>query len=42
MSDRVAVMHGGTITDTLEGSAATQEMILEPALGHVAPAGAAS
>jgi len=42
MSDRIAVMHGGTITGMLEGRAATQEMILERALGHVAPAGAAS
>ncbi len=42
MSDRIAVMHGGSITGILDGSAATQEMILERALGHVVPAGAAS
>jgi len=37
MSDRVAVMHGGTILGTLGGAEATQEAILELALGH-APA----
>ena len=40
MSDRVAVMHGGTIVGTLDRSEATQEAILGLALGH--PAGAAS
>jgi len=34
MSDRIAVMHGGRIMDTLERGAATQEKILEKALGH--------
>ncbi len=42
MSDRIAVMHGGTITAILDGKDATQEVILERALGHLAPAGAAS
>lgn len=32
--DRVAVMHGGTITGTLGRDEATQERILELALGH--------
>ena len=34
MSDRVAVMHGGKITGVLNRADATQEMILELALGH--------
>jgi rhamnose transport system ATP-binding protein len=34
MSDRVAVMHGGTIVGTLEGAEATQEAVLGLALGH--------
>ncbi len=34
MSDRVAVMHGGTIVGTLDRPEATQEAILELALGH--------
>jgi rhamnose transport system ATP-binding protein len=42
MSDRVAVMHGGTITGVFDSAAATQELILERALGHGALAGAAS
>ena len=33
MSDRVAVMHGGTITGILGRSEATQERVLELALG---------
>ncbi len=33
MSDRVAVMHGGTIVGTLDRAEATQESILELALG---------
>ena len=37
MSDRVAVMRGGTIAVTLEAAAATQQGLLELALGH-APA----
>jgi len=35
MSDRIAVMHGGTIVGTIDRSAATQESIMELALGHV-------
>jgi rhamnose transport system ATP-binding protein len=34
MSDRIAVMHGGTIVGTLDRAGATQEAILELALGH--------
>ena len=34
MSDRIAVMHGGTIVATLDRSEATQEKILALALGH--------
>jgi ABC-type sugar transport system ATPase subunit len=34
LSDRVAVMHGGTITGTLDRAEATQERILDLALGH--------
>ncbi len=41
MSDRVAVMHGGTIVGTLDREGATQEAILELALGHVRSCGAA-
>jgi rhamnose transport system ATP-binding protein len=40
MSDRIAVMHGGTIVGTLDRDGATQEAILELALGHL-PAGSA-
>jgi rhamnose transport system ATP-binding protein len=35
MSDRIAVMHGGTIVAVLDRAGATQEAILELALGHV-------
>ena len=35
MSDRIAVMHGGTIVGVLDRADATQEAILELALGHV-------
>jgi rhamnose transport system ATP-binding protein len=39
MSDRIAVMHAGTITGILDRDSATQEAILELALGHTtAPA----
>jgi rhamnose transport system ATP-binding protein len=38
MSDRVAVMHGGTVVGTLDRASATQEAVMELALGHV-PAG---
>jgi rhamnose transport system ATP-binding protein len=34
MSDRIAVMHGGTIIATLDREGATQEEILHLALGH--------
>jgi rhamnose transport system ATP-binding protein len=34
MSDRIVVMHGGTVAGTLERAEATQEAILELALGH--------
>ena len=36
MSDRIAVMHGGTIRGTLERKDATQQAILAIALGHAA------
>lgn len=36
MSDRIAVMHVGTIVGELNRSEATQERVLELALGHVA------
>jgi rhamnose transport system ATP-binding protein len=35
MSDRIAVMHSGTIVGEIDRSKATQERILELALGHV-------
>ena len=38
MSDRIAVMHGGTITGVLDRAEATQERILELALGKAVPA----
>jgi rhamnose transport system ATP-binding protein len=41
MSDRIAVMHGGTIAGSLDRAGATQEAILELALGHVAKSGTA-
>jgi rhamnose transport system ATP-binding protein len=34
MSDRIAVMHGGTVTGVLDRAEATQERVLELALGH--------
>lgn len=34
MSDRVAVMHGGTVVGVLDRAHATQELVLEMALGH--------
>jgi len=42
MSDRIAVMHRGTIAGVLDRALATQESILERALGHVAEAGVLS
>ncbi len=38
MSDRIAVMHAGTIVGTLARAEATQEKIIELALGHRAEA----
>jgi rhamnose transport system ATP-binding protein len=34
MSDRIAVMYGGTIVGSLDRAEATQERVLEMALGH--------
>jgi rhamnose transport system ATP-binding protein len=34
MSDRIVVMHGGTVVDTMDRSEATQERVLSAALGH--------
>jgi rhamnose transport system ATP-binding protein len=34
LSDRIAVMHGGTISGTLDRAEATQERILDLAVGH--------
>jgi rhamnose transport system ATP-binding protein len=42
MSDRIAVMHSGAIVGVLDRGRATQEAIMELALGHLAPAGAIS
>jgi rhamnose transport system ATP-binding protein len=42
MSDRIAVMHGGAIVGELDRAQATQEAILERALGHVTGSGAIS
>ena len=39
MSDRIAVMHGGTIAGLIDRAEATQEAILELALGHVRKSG---
>jgi rhamnose transport system ATP-binding protein len=41
MSDRIAVMHGGRIVGELGRSEATQEKVLQMALGHVAESGVA-
>jgi rhamnose transport system ATP-binding protein len=38
MSDRIAVLHGGSVAGVLDRGAATQEKILELALGHKAKA----
>jgi ABC-type sugar transport system ATPase subunit len=40
MADRVVVMHGGTIVGEVARAEATQELLLEMALGHNAAAGA--
>jgi rhamnose transport system ATP-binding protein len=42
MSDRIVVMHGGTVVGGLDRASATQEAILELALGHHATPGVAS
>jgi ABC-type sugar transport system ATPase subunit len=42
MSDRIAVMHGGTVVAVMDRAAATQEVILERALGHGLEAAAES
>ena len=42
MSDRIAVMHRGAIVGELDRAEATQEAILDHALGHVAASGAPS
>jgi rhamnose transport system ATP-binding protein len=34
MSDRIAVMHGGTIVEILDRVGSTQQRILALALGH--------
>lgn len=34
MSDRIAVMHGGTVVDVIDRATASQELLLELALGH--------
>jgi len=36
MSDRIIVMHGGTVVGTMDRAGATPERVLELALGHVA------
>jgi ABC-type sugar transport system ATPase subunit len=41
MSDRIAVMHDGRIVGLLDRNEATQEKVLELALGHV-PEGTAA
>jgi rhamnose transport system ATP-binding protein len=38
MSDRIAVMHGGRVVGELDRAEATQERVLELALGHHTPA----
>ena len=35
MSDRIAVLHGGTVVGVVDRAAATQERLMELALGHV-------
>ena len=36
MSDRIAVMHGGRVVGIMDRATATQENVLELALGHAA------
>jgi ABC-type sugar transport system ATPase subunit len=38
MSDRIVVMHAGRVAGTLSREQATQERVLELALGHKPPA----
>jgi ABC-type sugar transport system ATPase subunit len=38
MSDRIVVMHDGTVAGILDRAEATQEKVLSLALGHAAPA----
>jgi rhamnose transport system ATP-binding protein len=40
MSDRVAVMHGGTVTGVLDRAEATPDLVMELALGHAPEAAA--
>jgi rhamnose transport system ATP-binding protein len=40
MSDRIAVMKGGAVVGVMDRARATQEAIMELALGHLAPVGA--
>jgi rhamnose transport system ATP-binding protein len=42
MSDRIAVMHAGTVVGTLDRAEATPEAILERALGHLSGSGVGS
>jgi rhamnose transport system ATP-binding protein len=42
MSDRIAVMHAGTIVGVFDRPSVTQEFLLEQALGHGTPTGVAS
>jgi rhamnose transport system ATP-binding protein len=42
LSDRIVVMHGGTVVGRLDRASATQEAILELALGHQSSRGVAS
>jgi rhamnose transport system ATP-binding protein len=39
MSDRVAVMHAGRVIGVVERASATQELVMEMALGHTSAAG---
>ena len=39
MSDRIAVMHGGGVVGTVDRAGATQEIVMEMALGHTAAVG---
>src|SRR5262249_27753031 len=41
MSDRIAVMHGGTVVGVVDRADANQESVLEMALGHTAAAAGA-